>query len=680
MKLTNCIGLLFFCIFFISCVSDDSKMEEGKDATIRLQVKSENPSDGKTRGTTLFSDESINNVHVLVYNSSHELIGHGYSTGSTITVNTRSGNGYTIYAIANTGNADLFDAPVASTETKLKAMMTEAISNLDGTKINGESLLMSGVLSNQTVTSGSSSISNFPVSRLAAKISLTIEAEATSGITVTGYRICNLPDKSYLIADDSNDAVTTNGTWFNTSQISGSAVSAEFYMYENRRGTGAATGQKEKALYAPANATYVEIYAKSSTLNATYKIYLGADNYQDYNIRRNGSYTYAIKLNGPGEADTRVTHTGFSLNTGGGAGTGNMNFISEPANCYILSPGSTITIPVNIKGNGDATTSGGLSVTHSAISVAVLWQTASGLISNISNVFNGMVNVTASSSSGNAVIAAYSGANGTGDVLWSWHMWITNYNPEMSNDVINNNIWMRYNLGATTLPDGINTFKTCGGLLYQWGRKDPFPGSNTAGTNVAPIEIFNYTIPAYTGLPVQDVVADPYVKLADVSIAPISYTNQLDYSIKYPLLFLSNWAGSTATTDATTAVSGGIDSWGGEYKQSKTIYDPCPAGWRVPSGKQRSTEWNSPWSTWTSNNSTLDTNTSYAIWEDLGLYPIVGWRNISGEFYYVGTYSYCWSATIYDFRAYSLLIYSPTMNSSNSNSRAYGFSIRCIKE
>ena len=30
------------------------------------------------------------------------------------------------------------------------------------------------------------------------------------------------------------------------------------------------------------------------------------------------------------------------------------------------------------------------------------------------------------------MIAAYDGANGTGNILWSWHVWVTDYQPDAS--------------------------------------------------------------------------------------------------------------------------------------------------------------------------------------------------------------------------------------------------------
>ena len=82
---------------------------------------------------------------------------------------------------------------------------------------------------------------------------------------------------------------------------------------------------------------------------------------------------------------------------------------------------------------------------------------------------------------GNAVVAF----KVDGTIYWSWHIWVTD-NPEngiaysqgTETDIDGNPITVQYmdrNLGAVT-----NTFlgkdwQKTGGLLYEWGRKDPFP-------------------------------------------------------------------------------------------------------------------------------------------------------------------------------------------------------------
>ncbi|MFA5713568.1 MAG: fimbrillin family protein, partial [Bacteroidales bacterium] len=82
---------------------------------------------------------------------------------------------------------------------------------------------------------------------------------------------------------------------------------------------------------------------------------------------------------------------------------------------------------------------------------------------------------------GNALIAikkADDNYNPVGDYLWSWHIWISDYNGELF-DLSNGeyNKVMDRNLGARS---GIWGHPGSMGLLYQWGRKDPFVGAEYA--------------------------------------------------------------------------------------------------------------------------------------------------------------------------------------------------------
>ena len=73
---------------------------------------------------------------------------------------------------------------------------------------------------------------------------------------------------------------------------------------------------------------------------------------------------------------------------------------------------------------------------------------------------------------GNAVIAA---KDASGTILWLWHMWLTDQ-PEGQVYYNSAGTMMDRNLGATSAtPGDVGAL----GLLYQWGRKDPFPGSSS---------------------------------------------------------------------------------------------------------------------------------------------------------------------------------------------------------
>jgi hypothetical protein len=144
---------------------------------------------------------------------------------------------------------------------------------------------------------------------------------------------------------------------------------------------------------------------------------------------------------------------------------------------------------------------------------------------------------------GNASIAA---RNSKDVILWSWHIWCS---EEGWNDHVypnNAGTMMDRNLGATSATPG--DAGTCG-LWYCWGRKDPFLGlSAPSSTNRA------------------------------VSTGTWTTTNNrvdVDFAEKNPMTYVISgydWVDSNFAGDLSRR-------WQQSYK---TMYDPCPAGYRVP--------------------------------------------------------------------------------------------------
>ena len=249
---------------------------------------------------------------------------------------------------------------------------------------------------------------------------------------------------------------------------------------------------------------------------------------------------------------------------------------------------------------------------------------------------------------GNASIAV---RNSKDVILWSWHIWCS---EEGWNDQVypnNAGTMMDRNLGATSAtPGDIGAF----GLLYQWGRKDPFMGSCAkSGT----------TLVASTG-----------------SWNTVTSPSSMDYAEENPTTFIkSNWTG------------GSVPGNGWHTSESvKGLYDPCPAGYRVPDGGENgfwataletsSNAWNSAIMKWSNRGFTwtLD-NEPTAAW-----YPAVGFRsNDSGALYNVGSYGYYWSASpdpSLSYYAYYLRFYNGNVNPADINNRSSGYSVRCVKE
>jgi hypothetical protein len=346
----------------------------------------------------------------------------------------------------------------------------------------------------------------------------------------------------------------------------------------------------------------------------------------------------------------------------------------ETANCYIVSPGKSITVPVTVRGNGGATAGTVPSLISSTsispASVGIVWETAKNLIT-IGSLSNGKVTVTAGSSSGNAVIAAYSGANKSGTILWSWHIWVTDYDPDNGGktySVTNTGspactyVFMDRNLGATSAKAGDNGTI---GLEYQWGRKDPFTGSSSISANSETI-VYDHNGTGFT---------------FNNKEQTVSVSNNLSNSIANPEVFYKGINNSNTARDwytATNSRSSQNDAlWGGSNLATpgeKTIFDPCPAGWRVPawSGNQ------SPWSTFTTSNFTWG---NYGRIYSGSYYPAAGYRSCSsGALYNAGSEGYYWSASPYSAYGYTLYFRYGSVRLSDYGTRALCFSVRCVQE
>ena len=255
------------------------------------------------------------------------------------------------------------------------------------------------------------------------------------------------------------------------------------------------------------------------------------------------------------------------------------------ANSYIADRGAaSYSFTATIMGNGadgiidegkfeDAsgnilTKAGGANI-H-PLSAKLLWQDTDELVEQVALV-NGRVQVKMGRSRGNALIAVYDKANPNAEdakVLWSWHLWCTpvpqiiEYTaPRTGHEYT----IMDRNVGATTSTLGLVTTQ---GLQYQFGRKDPFTTSLDYDEEVA---VF-----------LRNVRSDSLPHL-------FSYEEPLTIAqaIGKPDVFIHrmNLSGGKWCETSEMKYLWGNPEGQAEYFPSltvKTIYDPCPIGYKVP--------------------------------------------------------------------------------------------------
>lgn len=255
------------------------------------------------------------------------------------------------------------------------------------------------------------------------------------------------------------------------------------------------------------------------------------------------------------------------------------------SNCYIVSYPGTYTFNVNIPGNGqlpfNATYDGlGLAVNENgkffeaseATNYEVNWLWASGYSFDDANgkvedvvtvSLNGesgvlVVKPQAANLSGNLVVALTK-KNST-DIIWSWHIWFgapkaqhynfPNTRPSLP---INNEDWymLDRNIGAESAELGTTDSY---GLYYQLGRKDPIANPDEWGNTYKNTTKFGTTEAAWKS---------------------VSYTYQEAYT--HPMHLTTN-----TTQDSGWYTYAWATSDQPATANSKTLFDPCPLGYKLP--------------------------------------------------------------------------------------------------
>lgn len=340
-------------------------------------------------------------------------------------------------------------------------------------------------------------------------------------------------------------------------------------------------------------------------------------------------------------------------------------------NCYMVAPGGSVNIPVqNVyrfwAWSDDLATPDPISKEMEVVP-EIIWTDTENLITSVDllnipnltdNKDHAKIRVqTSPGKQGNAVIGMrMKSEDGTleSGYRWSWHVWVTDYNPNINNDSYNGQIVMQRSLGA--LIDYYEKNGYAKGLIYQWGRKDPLPG--TKGWSDENIDLFG--------------------KINNFVSEDISSEMNLVNSIQKPYIFYSspNEPYDWYTTDESKLNNNLWLTTDGK----KTIYDPCPEGWRVPLStigwdKDRLNNTNFP----------IEDMGRRGNGVNLGFFSGGGYRDYFDGFY-TGLSRNNWSTDywfadtnmdiITTFTVHARLVPQYVIGSQ----RALGYSVRCVKE
>lgn len=563
----------------------------------------------------------------------------------------KAGEKSVVYIVANTGRADwLNEREVGG----LDNFREQTVFNLEPQFVNdGEETLSIPMEGRAEAEVSAGSVITVPVTRMFAKLNVRVEIgeDLADRMKLRSIEINSISKVSLVRARTGEEGDKTIGEKGNmeywTTRAFGSAddpvsegTTYTIYVAENMQGGVRAIGAKEEV--APVNALRLGVQAalkteQGATQQSNYYAYPGTDTDDDqfpndYNIRRNCVYNVVVTIR-EGGAELHI----------------------PSSNCFIVEPGNLLSFEPYYR----VETGGGFKiedylnpdVPEKAIDkVKILWQTKGAIGDNSegSRVWyepDEKKIYVRTAKEGNALIAAY---NTNGEIIWSWHIWVTGNDPGNLSKAIRYYTYrwdekriygedsgeprisgyqvMSCNLGALadTPTDGWDTKPF--GMLYQWGRKDPFPPLRTKGghysTDYTPEtteRLYDNANQPTVGMTASDDVNKLFHSCPGEDILGIA--DPLYYAIQNPTVFMCGtnkanmnegyvqgygnyfaegdwtyqhsdelWGGLTPKDDGTMkkysydARPNGPHIYD-NYGTEKSIFDPCPSGWRVPPGE-----------------------------------------------------------------------------------------------
>lgn len=657
---------------YISCVREDTPagigVEPGNKATIALDLTVDVCETRSTENT------QIRNLCILQFNGTDEnakIVGEAkyisddadpsdeerYLDFNKIRLADSQGEVHTLVILANTFKK----LPQVSTLGEMKGLirMIEEESDLfayDGEDPDLESdqkyirfnAMAVTAVKNGTIVKGT-------LRRSMARINLRIENnDQTNGLVISGIQLCNVSQHDHYLTDyryiSPSDNTENNlfseefQDYFNPlipnridypivewkGNSDGTGISDHiFYLTCNQRGICEDTVHPFNKNNCPnaEGATYIRIhgfYGDSHDIPVEYRYYLGEDDYKDFNIKPNSINDVRIVFDNAGdpEVDDRITVTDkdFDVN----------------ANCYILNPhpnysrSYTFNVVQRINdfwGKRFGLNSDLVLENSEQWHARILWsdtmftpEQINGILARSSGNNSGnymsdsqrvKITLPAGMTHCNIIIGVYSDDPET--ILWSWHLWITDYEPDniighapendrylyaVQGGEVHRYVGPAWEEGGK-YKDGYVMDRSLGcfdtqynpgnkgqGLYYQFGRKDPFPG-NYKG----------YKYDTYNKATI--VGSTAYVDITSDALAPYGGAN-VPYSVNNPMVYIS---GSSSWTNNDVFTSDRINHWNDPYTfknsgndeiggtSDKSFFDPCPPGWELPSGSPVASEY-----------------------------------------------------------------------------------------
>lgn len=321
-------------------------------------------------------------------------------------------------------------------------------------------------------------------------------------------------------------------------------------------------------------------------------------------------------------------------------------------NCYIVNPGRSVSIPVLNVYKIWNWQFGEMLSPKKDVKAELIWEDSQGLITGVNALlksadysYSKIQVQTATGKSGNAVVGMWIDGDPEKTYRWSWHIWVTDRTIKAVD--VEGTMTMNCNLGEITSVFDVNDARI--GLLYQWGRKDPFPGAK------------GWFMPTASTL---------YGKVIGIDFKKVTEVDNLINSIEKPFVFFASVAGKK---DWYTLNGPQNNNLWNTTDNHKSIFDPCPEGWRVPNSRIS-------WDKLNSTNFSVDYISYSRIYLPANLsYPMGGDYNFGGVLSAPSQNGHYWSSIIDDVNAMEFNFNAGLVGVLPA-ARAAGHNIRCVKE
>lgn len=244
----------------------------------------------------------------------------------------------------------------------------------------------------------------------------------------------------------------------------------------------------------------------------------------------------------------------------------------NPSNCFLVRPGKTYRFRTNVMGRGaDGVAAMNLTEETNELGGFTINKDASihsALSGDYEYIYFTTTNEGTAAEGGNGVISVVINEK----VAWTWHIWARAEDPEL--ETMGSYQQMAVNLGSWG-PEKIKQFMLNEwmyfpfgyyyGLPYSWGFNVPYPGV-TSNRNMAIIT---------TGVKSKLYFVYQYDKDGN----PIEVNERSGLPSEGLLNSVNNPLNMSNLADSGNDIYSNI--WGGETNE-KTIFDPCPYGYKVP--------------------------------------------------------------------------------------------------